>query len=149
MQLVASSTASSRRLMRTFLKHNGEPRMCCKTIQKNRKLSAKRQSAKCFYCGLPMWQQVDQQRFAEKYKLTSKQARWFQCTAEHLKAKSEGGNNRRENIVAACKYCNQKRHQYTEAPSPDQYQSLVSKRVAKNKWFPNSLARRLQEDRET
>lgn len=129
--------------MRTFQTYNGGPHMCSKTIQKNRKQSAETQSNRCFYCNFPIWHQTNKQQFIQRYNLTPKQAKWLQCTAEHLTARCDGGDNRQENIVAACRYCNQKRHQYTAPPAPDAYRSLVTKRVSKNKWFPNSLAERL------
>lgn len=113
-------------------------------IQKNRLHSARVQDNRCFYCGLPMWQSTNQDEFSQSYNLTKGQAPWLQCTAEHLTAKSDGGGNERSNIVAACRYCNEKRHQYRKPPSPERYKKLVTGRIAKGKWFPESILSRVQ-----
>lgn len=112
-------------------------------IQKNRQHSAIKQNNNCFYCGLPMWNHANQHEFIQRYNLTRKQAPFLQCTAEHLIAKRDGGSNERSNIAAACRYCNQKRHQYRKPPSPEQYKKLVTRRRAKGKWFPESLLSRI------
>lgn len=67
--------------------------------------------------------------------LSTRQAAWLQCTAEHLRAEHVGGTASRSNIVAACKYCNLHRHRSKFAPDPLQYKSRVLKRIAQGKWF--------------
>jgi 5-methylcytosine-specific restriction endonuclease McrA len=56
-----------------------------------------------------MWQE-GKKKFAEKYGISELAATRFQCTAEHLKARSDGGSNDTNNIVAACYFCNHTRH---------------------------------------
>lgn len=51
--------------------------------------ACKQQGKLCFYCARPM----------------------TKPTAEHLKARHEGGPDTAKNIVAACSYCNHRRHQ--------------------------------------
>ena len=62
------------------------------------KLAFNRQGGKCFYCGLRMWLN------------SQKGPSLLRCTAEHLKARSEGGSDGPSNIVAACWHCNHTRH---------------------------------------
>ncbi len=76
----------------------------------------------------------DPQVFAKKYKITTKQVQLFKCTAEHLKAKQEGGKDSESNIVAACHYCNQKRHKYKSPKEPISYKQYVTNRLEKGKW---------------
>jgi hypothetical protein len=59
------------------------------------------QSGRCFYCGLPMWN-INPMRFARRYEITPSQALDFKCTAEHLKARRDGGIDQHANVVAAC-----------------------------------------------
>ncbi|WP_420849134.1 HNH endonuclease [Pseudidiomarina planktonica] len=91
-----------------------------------------------------MWHSANQDEFSQSYNLSTKQAHGLQCTAEHLKAKSDGGGNEHSNIVAACRYCNKKRHQYRKPPSPERYKKLVTDRIAKGKWLPESILCRVQ-----
>jgi hypothetical protein len=57
-----------------------------KTLIKSRLKAFNLQQGFFIYCELPMW--LDHpEAFAKKYKITIKQAKLFQCTAEHLKAK--------------------------------------------------------------
>lgn len=73
-----------------------------------RTLAFETQGGRCFYCDLPMWQ-YDPVAFATRFRITARQAKRFRCTAEHLVARCEGGKTLRENIVAACWYCNSRR----------------------------------------
>ena len=91
------------------------------------------QQGRCIYCELPMWVH-DPEGFAEKYKVTIKQAQSFRCTAEHLKAKQDGGKDTAMNIAAACHYCNQKRHQRKPPKDPFSYKYHVMRRVGMGKW---------------
>ena len=104
-----------------------------KTLIKIRLKSFNLQQGRCVYCELPMWLD-DPKAFAKKYKITTKQAKLFQCTAEHLKAKQDGGKDRESNIVAACHYCNQKRHSRNSPKDPITYKQYVTNRLEKGKW---------------
>ncbi len=99
------------------------------TLIKSRLKAFNLQQGLCIYCELPMW--LDGPTvFAKKYKITTKQAKLFQCTAEHLKAKQDGESN----IVAACHYCNQKRHKCKSPKDPISYKQYVTNRLEKGKW---------------
>lgn len=73
--------------------------------------------------------------FLTRFRLTRLQARQRQCTAEHLTARSSGGTDGDNNIVAACVTCNLTRHRYRDPPDPESYRKHVRKRV-----FTPSLA---------
>jgi hypothetical protein len=75
-----------------------------------------------------MWED-DPAAFAQTHKLTLAEAGAFRCTAEHLKARKDGGRNARRNIVAACLFCNQQRHRSSDAPSPSDYKHAVQQRL--------------------
>ena len=57
-----------------------------------------------------------------------------QCTAEHLKARCDGGPNSADNIVAACRYCNGQRHRAKRPHAPAAYRCAVRRRMAAGKW---------------
>ena len=101
-------------------------------VSKHRKSAFHRQNGHCCYCGFLMWQD-SAEAFAAKHRISLAQAQQFQCTAEHLQARRDGGRDTRSNIAASCKRCNQLRHQRKKAPSPDAYQQLVQKRLRKGK----------------
>ena len=67
------------------------------------------QQGHCIYCHKQMWLS-DLADFAVEHKITVKQARHLQCTAEHLRARKDGGGNTASNIAAACLFCNVRRH---------------------------------------
>jgi hypothetical protein len=93
------------------------------------------QSGRCFYCDSLMWLD-DAGDFAARHRLSRRQVRWLQATAEHLVAQCEGGGNA-GNIAAACHWCNWMRHRRkasSAAPNPYAYRSHVRKRVAEGKW---------------
>ena len=102
---------------------------------KSRSTAFNRQGGRCFYCTYPMWRGA-LEPFAQLHGMTLGQARQFQCTAEHLFARQDGGKDCSDNIVAACRACNQRRHRRKKAPEPDTYKELVQKRVACGKWHP-------------
>lgn len=56
-----------------------------------------------------MWES-DPESFARHHGISSATAKRFQCTAEHLVARQDGGKDTAANIVAACAYCNHGRH---------------------------------------
>ncbi|MBS0353710.1 MAG: HNH endonuclease [Proteobacteria bacterium] len=109
-----------------------------KSIALARSSAFREQAGRCIYCGAPMWSHSPQE-YAKARGISLADARRFQATAEHLKARSEGGSNSRRNIVAACFFCNQKRHRRKAAPAPDAYQALVQGRIAHGKWHPAHL----------
>ena len=108
------------------------------SIVKHRLAAFNRQEGRCYYCGLPMWLK-NPADFATKYKISEGDASRFQCTAEHLKAKQDGGTDSRENIVAACRFCNAIRHRIAQPPSSAAYQQRVRRRISAGKWHPKSV----------
>lgn len=104
-------------------------------LPKLRKSAFTQQNGKCFYCGFHMW--LDSaESFAKLHGITVKQARHFQCTAEHLLARQDGGRDVGENIAAACIRCNKLRHKRKYLMAPEQYQQHVISRVQKGGWHP-------------
>ncbi|MBI4997681.1 MAG: HNH endonuclease [Rhodocyclales bacterium] len=106
-----------------------------KTPTHQRKSAFEAQHGQCCYCGMPMWLD-DAPGFARSHNLSQRQTRWFQCTAEHLQARQDGGTNSASNIAAACLYCNTRRHKRKSPPSPEEYRLLVAERVRKGRWHP-------------
>lgn len=102
------------------------------------------QSGRCFYCELPIWEE-DPESFAHTHKLTQAQARWFQSTAEHLKARQDNGKDVADNIVAACLWCNHKRHMRKIAPNPNIYKQLVKERLGNGQWHSFSIKQSLKQ----
>lgn len=103
------------------------------TLIKSRLKAYNLQQGRCIYCELPMWLD-DPLAFAKKHKITHKEANLFKCTAEHLKAKQDGGKDGESNILAACHYCNQKRHKCKSPKDPISYKQHVTNRLEKGKW---------------
>lgn len=106
-------------------------------LQRNK--AFKKQTGHCYYCGYVMWQ-GESKAFAATYDMTEKEAKRFQCTAEHLLPRSEGGSNRSRNIVAACYHCNSTRHKIKNAPKPLVYKGRIQKRLRKGKWHPKKYS---------
>jgi hypothetical protein len=75
--------------------------------------------------------------FAAKYGVTEAQAWQFRCTGEHLVARQDGGDDSDVNVVAACHYCNQRRHLHRpeNAPPPEIYKRRVQNLMRKGTWF--------------
>ena len=112
-----------------------EPHMPTK-ISRLRSRAFTLQSGRCFYCAVAMWE-GDPDKFALRHGISVTQAMRFQCTAEHLIPLQNGGGNSPENIVAACRFCNQNRHRRNLPPSPGRYKRLVSKRLSARRWHPS------------
>ena len=72
-----------------------------RNLLKNRAQAFKRQDGRCFYCSAEMWLGSPGD-FMDRHKLSKRGAARFQCTAEHLTARQDGGNDSKGNIVAAC-----------------------------------------------
>ncbi|TIU41352.1 MAG: HNH endonuclease, partial [Mesorhizobium sp.] len=115
-------------------------RMCemYNKLAKVRNLRAEQQDWLCFYCRFTMWER-DVDAFSKRYGIGKRLANRFQCTAEHLTPVQNGGSNNLENIVAACKFCNQTRHKMRKVPSAEKYRQHVRKRVRAGKWHPREL----------
>lgn len=111
--------------------------MAQKTLCTLRRRAFKQQRGLCHYCGLPMWQ-VDEVSFAAHHGLTARLARLLQSTAEHLVARCNGGRDEHSNIVAACHWCNARRHlgRYKTAPTAEAYRHHVVSRMAEGRWHP-------------
>lgn len=99
----------------------------------------KKQNGRCYYCDLPMWIS-DAKIFSQRYELTLKQAQLFKCTGEHLIAFHEGGATNQSNIVAACYYCNSRRHKPKAALSPEMYKKKVQSRMRSGKWHTGFIS---------
>lgn len=111
----------------------GEPTMG-KSVSKLRSRAHQSQGGRCFYCSVMMWTD-DCIDFANRHGLTPSLARWLQCTAEHLHPRQEGGRDSAENIAAACRYCNLRRHaRRRKTPTPEEYRSFVRNRVSRKAW---------------
>ena len=109
----------------------------------NRQHSFESQHRICYYCGQEMWL-IDPDAFAARWGLTRKQIKWLKCTAEHLVAQRDGGTDEASNIVAACLFCNTRRHKGRchRAPDPSTYRLHVARRMAFGKWHLVRLRRR-------
>lgn len=91
------------------------------------------QLGRCYYCGLPMWN-GDLESFCQARKVKSSQAKWLQCTAEHLQARRDDGPDTAANIVAACLRCNLMRHRGHQNPSPSVYAQQVRQKLRNGNW---------------
>lgn len=69
--------------------------------KRQRSIAFHTQGGRCFYCCQPMWLS-DPASFARQRCISLAQTLRFQCTAEHLRPKAEGGTLCRSNVVAAC-----------------------------------------------
>ena len=96
-------------------------------LHQSRQFAFNRQGGKCFYCGLRMW--LNGQSGPPQMR----------CTAEHLTARCEGGDNGRSNIVAACWHCNHTRHKCKRPLDPLRYQAKVKRRLARGAWLPRCV----------
>ena len=100
---------------------------------RQRKMMA--QGGRCYYCGLPMWDDAAEAASSQRNNQTRRTPKALRCTAEHLHARSDGGRDTDENIVAACWYCNSQRHKRKCPPSPEEHRVYVQKRMAAGKWL--------------
>jgi hypothetical protein len=110
-------------------------------IAKLRIQSAIIQQCRCFYCGLAMIEPALPE-FTPK-ELKPKWQKYLRCTAEHLTARQNQGRDNSQNIVAACWWCNTRRHKgrAENAPNPQKYRQRVQSLMKKGCWHPaNTLA---------
>jgi hypothetical protein len=103
-------------------------------IGKRRQAKMQGQGGLCHYCGQPMWTD-DPDAFCATHGVPRRKARLFQCTAEHLRARSDGGSEGTTNIVAACLFCNQTRHKAKRPLDPPAYRSRVRRRLDAGRWL--------------
>ncbi|WP_313761202.1 MULTISPECIES: HNH endonuclease [Caballeronia] len=103
------------------------------SIARYRARAFKRQSGLCFYCGCPMWDRCADP-FIDRYRLSRRQALQLQCTAEHLHAQIDGGENCPQNIVAACRTCNARRHYRKAIRNSNEHRAHVQRCVSRGKW---------------
>ncbi len=92
------------------------------------------QGGRCYYCDLLMWD--DAATTAPRAQRTKAAMKGLRCTAEHLHPRSEGGRNTADNIVAACWYCNNRRHRRKLPLSPEAHRQHVQQRMAAGRWLP-------------
>ena len=112
------------------------------SLKRPRSLAFHRQLGHCCYCGLPMWLDTLSD-FAARYGLSARQARQFQCTGEHRVAKCDGGAATTEDISAACRCCNLRRHRRAVVPDAAGYTGMVRRRMLAKGWHPQSLLERM------
>lgn len=103
------------------------------SLAKPRASALLRQSGRCFYCERPLLT-GSPEKYAAQYKTTIAQAKSMRCTGEHLKPRENGGTKSMTNIVAACWFCNSRRHRRPVALPPAEYKQLVRKRVRQGRW---------------
>lgn len=100
--------------------------------------AARGQNWSCYYCDMPMWDH-DISGFANRIGLSRRVAMGLKCTAEHLQARSDGGDDCLRNIVAACLTCNRRRHLAKQPKSPEMYRRHVQSRVKQGRWHPCAI----------
>lgn len=107
-----------------------------KNIRRTKMLA---QEGRCYYCGLPMWDETPNDCPAADCR-RNRQPKPLRCTAEHLLPRSEGGADTPENIVAACHFCNQRRHRAKCPRSPEAHRAHVRRRMATGRWLAAQVA---------
>ena len=102
-----------------------------------RRAAARRQKLRCHYCNAHLWL-TDATAFLARFGVDAEQAARFQCTAEHLVARRDGGPNAKSNVVVACRHCNLQRHDEEQAsfPDADAYRLIVRRRMEEGSWHP-------------
>lgn len=95
------------------------------------------QDGRCYYCGAPMWL-TDPDAFRTRFGCTRGQLPALRATAEHLQAVQDGGPTTAENIVAAHRICNWRRHRAKAPLPPDRYRARVARLLAQGRWFDGS-----------
>ena len=105
------------------------------SLKTKRARACKSQNGKCYYCQISMWlPNVTDGLF--RSRITAKAKYRIRCTAEHLTARSDGGTGASENLVAACRFCNQTRHRRPRPLSSEKFRERVMSRVRAGKWHP-------------
>ncbi|QHL91632.1 restriction endonuclease [Sphingomonas changnyeongensis] len=95
-----------------------------------------RQNGRCIYCDAQMWLggALAQRAFGEAHGIRPRAARAFKATAEHLVPRQNGGRTDRDNIAAACRLCNMRRHRRKWQLTPEQFRAHVQRRLAAGRW---------------
>ncbi|WP_200799305.1 HNH endonuclease [Gemmobacter megaterium] len=93
----------------------------------------------CYYCGLAMWENALKPAVQARGR-SAASLRLLQCTAEHLHPRSEGGADTADNIVAACRFCNSRRHRRKQPQTPEAYRAYVQRRMAAGRWLAAQMA---------
>lgn len=122
-----------------------EPYMAS-SIHKQRHRAAVNQAYRCYYCGMPMWE-ANPTQFSDRYQISKQQVDHFQCTGEHLLAKCDGGPNSASNIVAACKYCNQARHNDKDPLTAAKYKKKVKSLAKMGQWHTSRILQQAQQSK--
>ncbi|MBA3864252.1 MAG: restriction endonuclease [Erythrobacter sp.] len=112
---------------------HGHWRHRLKKVSKIRDFRVRQQKETCFYCCQPIWCE-NHSDFASRFGITEQSAKRLQATAEHLLARSEGGTDALDNVVAACWFCNTQRHRSKRPLSPEAYIKKVRSRLDKGRW---------------
>ncbi|MEW4468490.1 HNH endonuclease [Parasphingorhabdus sp. JC815] len=102
-------------------------------LQKIRTKKMHAQSGLCYYCRQPMCG-GNQDNFARRFRITSRQALLLRCTAEHLDARCTGGQDSPQNVVAACYFCNSNRHRSKKPLDPFLYAKKATTRLRSGRW---------------
>ena len=102
-------------------------------LKKPRTRAFKAQGGICYYCNQPMWNRSEQE-LTSRYPISVEQAKDLRCTGEHLHPYAAGGTANKRNIVAACLFCNRKRHEKSVALSPSKYKKYVKHALSRGAW---------------
>lgn len=113
-----------------------------KLLARRRIAAATAQGFLCIYCRLPMCE-GDTHAFARRYGLSLRQALLLRCTAEHLRARQDGGGDSQANIAAACAHCNALRHRARDPLSPLAFAVHVQHRLNRGAWLPIGMLGKL------
>ena len=105
------------------------------------------QQGRCYYCDLPMWQGKPH-KYMASHRLTHPEALNLQCTAEHLIPRRDGGTDEARNIVAACWWCNNRRHKGpAKSLSSILFGAHVRRRMAHVRWHHSSILAKLMPEK--
>ena len=105
-----------------------------KNLKTLRTIAYQSQKGRCFYCNFKMWLNRPNE-LKQYYSLSDNQSKQLQCTGEHLVAFKDGGKCSGANIVAACRWCNTKRHARKKELTVKGFKALVKSRISKGRWF--------------
>ncbi len=94
-------------------------------LAKLRDAAAVRQDWCCIYCGEKMLPAANCSR---------RKGHALACTAEHLIARRDGGRDTADNIVAACWFCNSRRHRRRVPTEPLVFSQYVRRRMRAGRW---------------
>lgn len=106
------------------------------SLRENRVHAYNRQNGRCFYCQWPMWERAFEPQDKAMMRINAvrnhkgdpvSNLQSFECTAEHLERRADGGGDVKNNIVAACLDCNSAR----SGLSPSNWQA---NRIAANRF---------------